>query len=153
MITRRWSQRTCTAGPDRVIEPHRPGDPRPHLAALRSAVAWRLGPAGRLAADPTAKVAADATRALTRAQVAALWLEAGVREKALWRLLYETAARAEEILTLDIGDLDTASKRTRVVSKGGAAPGREPRRPRPSRQRAGAGRDLAAGVVPAPVEP
>jgi integrase len=37
----------------------------------------------------------------------------------LWRLLYETAARAEEILTLDAGDLDQASKRARVLSKGG----------------------------------
>jgi integrase/recombinase XerD len=97
-----------------------------HLAALRSAVTWWQGPAGWLTADPTAawarpKVAADATRALSRGQVAALWrLDAGVREKALWRLLYETAARAEEILTLDVADLDTASKRARVVSKGGA---------------------------------
>jgi integrase len=68
------------------------------------------------------KVVADTTRALTRGQVAALWrLEAPLREKALWRMLYETAARAEEILRLDVGDLELADKRARVTSKGGAA--------------------------------
>jgi integrase len=35
-------------------------------------------------------------------------------------MLYETAARAEEILSLNIEDLDTEFRRARVVSKGGA---------------------------------
>jgi integrase len=39
----------------------------------------------------------------------------------LWRLLYDTAARAGEILTLDIGDLDTEFRRARTRSKGGDA--------------------------------
>ena len=75
--------------------------------------------------DPTAgwarpKVPVDTTRALTRAQVAAIWrLDVPLRDKALWRMLYETAARAEEILGLDIPDLDLPSKRGRVISKGG----------------------------------
>ncbi|MFC7582356.1 tyrosine-type recombinase/integrase [Nonomuraea antimicrobica] len=43
-----------------------------------------------------------------------------MRERLLWRLLYETAARAEEILSLDVDDLDTESRRARVRSKGGA---------------------------------
>ena len=34
-------------------------------------------------------------------------------------MLYETAARAEEILGLDVPDLDLPSKRGRIVSKGG----------------------------------
>ncbi|MGP4103222.1 hypothetical protein [Nonomuraea sp. KM90] len=38
----------------------------------------------------------------------------------LWRLLYETAARAEKILTLNIEDLDPEFRRARVTSKGGA---------------------------------
>ena len=42
-----------------------------------------------------------------------------LREKALWRLLYETAARAGEILALDVEDLDLANKRARIRSKGG----------------------------------
>jgi integrase len=95
-----------------------------HLAALRSAIAcWRGR--GWLAGDPTAgwarpKVPVDATRALTRAQVAALWrLDVPLREKTLWRMLYETAARAEEILGLDVEDLELPGKRVRVISKGG----------------------------------
>jgi site-specific recombinase XerD len=97
-----------------------------HLSTLRSALAWWRDPAGWIASDPTAgwvrpKVTVDTTRALTRDQVAALWRLDGVdlRDRTLWRLLYETAARAEEILTLDVPDLDLASKRARVVSKGG----------------------------------
>lgn len=63
----------------------------------------------------------DRTRALTRAQIAALFrLDVALREKAYWRLLYETAARAQKILTLDIGDLHLANKRARSTAKGGA---------------------------------
>ncbi|MEU1728947.1 tyrosine-type recombinase/integrase [Nonomuraea sp. NPDC005692] len=40
-------------------------------------------------------------------------------ERVLWRLLYETAARAEEILSLDVEDLDPEFRRARVTSKGG----------------------------------
>jgi integrase/recombinase XerD len=38
----------------------------------------------------------------------------------LWRLLYETAARANELLALDVEDLDLGNRRARVRSKGGA---------------------------------
>jgi len=95
-----------------------------HLAALRSAldwwrtVAWMTGDPTRGWARP--KISRDDSRALTPDQIAALWrLEVTVREKTLWRLLYETAARATEILTLDVADLDPVNKRARVVSKGG----------------------------------
>ena len=47
-------------------------------------------------------------------------LEMPIREKTLWRLTYETAARAEEILSPDVPDLDLPNKRARVISKGGA---------------------------------
>jgi integrase len=43
-----------------------------------------------------------------------------LRERTLWRLLYETAARAEEILCLNVEDLDVEYRRARVVSKSGA---------------------------------
>jgi integrase len=95
-----------------------------HLSALRSALAW-WQEAGWLDGDPTAgwarpKIPVDTTRALTRAQVAAIWrLDVTLRDKALWRMLYETAARAEEILGLDVPVLDLPSKRGRVISKGG----------------------------------
>jgi integrase/recombinase XerD len=95
-----------------------------HLSTVRSALAWWRG-VGWLAGDPTAgwarpKVPVDATRALTRDQVAALWrLDVPLRDKTLWRLLYETVGRAEEILGLDAGDLELPGKRARVISKGG----------------------------------
>lgn len=43
-----------------------------------------------------------------------------LRERTLWRLLYETAARAEEILCLNVEDRDVEYRRARVVSKSGA---------------------------------
>jgi integrase/recombinase XerD len=43
-----------------------------------------------------------------------------LRERTLWRLLYETAARANELLCLNVEDLDLANRRARVRSKGGA---------------------------------
>ncbi len=44
-----------------------------------------------------------------------------LRERLLWRMLYETAARAQEILLLDVEDLDVANKRAVVIGKGGNA--------------------------------
>src|SRR5919199_4962320 len=74
------------------------------LAILRSACAfWRRR--AWLATDPTAglerpRVPLNRTKALTREQIAALWRRDDVplRERTLWRVLYETAARANEIL-------------------------------------------------------
>lgn len=43
-----------------------------------------------------------------------------LRERPLWRLLYDTAARAKEILSLNVEDLDLEFRHARVVSKGGA---------------------------------
>jgi integrase/recombinase XerD len=96
------------------------------LAILRSACAfWRTH--AWSATDPTAglerpRVTLDRTRALTRERIAALWRrdDMALRERVFWRLLYETAARANEILSLDIQDLDLPNKRARVRSKGGA---------------------------------
>jgi integrase len=96
------------------------------LAILRSACAfWRKQ--AWIASDPTAglerrKVPLDRTRALTRERIALLWRRDNValRERVFWRLLYETAARANEILSLNIEDLDLPNKRARVRSKGGA---------------------------------
>jgi integrase/recombinase XerD len=99
------------------------------LATLRSAVAWwrAHGWLATHATDPTAGLARrrehpDRTRALTRPQLEALWRRSDLRlrDKTLWRLLYETAARASEALNLDVDDLDLANKRGRVVAKGGA---------------------------------
>jgi integrase len=42
-----------------------------------------------------------------------------LREKTLWRTLYETAARASEILALNVEDLNLEQRRAPVRSKGG----------------------------------
>src|SRR5664279_4148536 len=94
------------------------------LATLRSAIRWWRAQ-GWLAENPTGGLARrrevpDRTRALTYRQVETLWRrDVPLREKTLWRLLYETAARTGEILALDVADLDVANKRARVRSKGG----------------------------------
>jgi integrase/recombinase XerC/integrase/recombinase XerD len=67
------------------------------------------------------RVPADRTRAIPHAQLERLWSRESVplREKVLWRLLYETAARAGEILALDVEDVELTNMRARVRSKGG----------------------------------
>jgi integrase len=42
-----------------------------------------------------------------------------LRERTLWRMLYETAARAAEILSLNVEDLDLENNRAPLRSKGG----------------------------------
>ena len=95
------------------------------LAALRAAFDyWREQ--GWLAGDPLVRlvgrsVPRDDSRALTRAQLTTvLGLEVALRERVLWQMLYETAARAEEVLMLDVPHLDTANRRAVVTRKGGA---------------------------------
>lgn len=41
-----------------------------------------------------------------------------LREKTLWRMLYETWARSEEILDVNVEDLDLVSRRCPVKAKG-----------------------------------
>jgi integrase len=80
---------------------------------------------GWLVTDPTLgwarpRIDVDTARSLTRRQIDALFeLDVGLREKTLWRMLYETAARANEILSLDVDDLDLANNRAAVRGKGG----------------------------------
>jgi integrase/recombinase XerC/integrase/recombinase XerD len=64
----------------------------------------------------------DRTRSIPAVELEGLWRrdDIALRDKTLWRLLYESAARATEILGLDIEDLDVENKRARVRSKGGA---------------------------------
>ncbi|MFC8877204.1 tyrosine-type recombinase/integrase [Streptomyces ardesiacus] len=95
------------------------------LSIARKAIGWWQCQ-GWIISDPTIGIERrpappDRTKALSKPQIAALWaLEASVREKTFWKLLYESAARAEEILCLNIEELFPADKRGRVVSKGGA---------------------------------
>src|SRR5262245_41506920 len=64
---------------------------------------------------------ADATRARPKAAIerALSRRDVPLREKTLWRMLYETAARANEILALDVEDLDLENQRAKIRSKGG----------------------------------
>jgi integrase/recombinase XerD len=64
---------------------------------------------------------ADRTKAISLSQLDQLWRHdhIAVREKALWRFLYETAARATEALSINVEDVDLDNKRVRVRSKGG----------------------------------
>ena len=63
----------------------------------------------------------DDTRAIPLPELERLWARADIplRERALWRLLYDSAARAEEALGLDVADLDLASRQARARTKGG----------------------------------
>jgi site-specific recombinase XerD len=63
----------------------------------------------------------DQTRSIPLASLERLWerRDLALRERTLWRLLYETAARADEVLRLNVEDVDVAGKRARTRSKGG----------------------------------
>lgn len=97
-----------------------------HLSALTSFTAW----AGRqeiLATNPARRLerrkpARRGDRSIPRARLDKLFTDDrhSLRERVLWRMLYETAARAEELLSLNIEDLDLEFRRARVTSKGGA---------------------------------
>jgi integrase len=97
-----------------------------HLSVLTSFTAW----AGRqeiLTANPARRLerrkpARRSDRAIPRARLDKLLTDDrhGLRERVLWRMLYETAACAEELLSLNIEDLDLEFRRGRVTSKGGA---------------------------------
>jgi integrase len=86
-----------------------------HLDALRSAASFWASQ-GWLTTDPARRLrrrgrAPDRTRALGAADIEAiLSIDVPIREKTLWTMLYETAARASEVLALDIEDLDRRNK-------------------------------------------
>src|SRR5664280_477992 len=83
-----------------------------NLACLRSACAyWRVE--HWITGDPTAglpraKPPPNRTRARSRTAIADLLARPNIalRERTLWSLLYESAARAQEVLLLDVTDLD-----------------------------------------------
>ncbi|MGH3853753.1 MAG: tyrosine-type recombinase/integrase [Pseudonocardiaceae bacterium] len=95
------------------------------LTALGSACSyWR--DQGWLTGDPlvrlrTRPTSTDRARALTTPQVELILAPpAPLRDRVLWTLLYESAARTEEALTLNVTDLDTANRCAVVTRKGGA---------------------------------
>jgi integrase/recombinase XerC/integrase/recombinase XerD len=95
------------------------------LSALRAAAGY-WAEQGWLTTDPTTALRRrrprpDRSRAMDRAAVEELLTRDGValRERTLWRMLYETAARSAEVLGLDVPDLDLPNRRGRVRRKGG----------------------------------
>jgi integrase len=98
-----------------------------NLDALRSAQRYWQDQQWMTVIDLTAtlrrrKRAADRSRALTRAEIERLLgrEDIAIRERVLWRLLYETGARSAEVLRLDVEDLDLANRRAKVTRKGSA---------------------------------
>ncbi len=100
------------------------------VATLRSFFGWALR-RRLIATDPTdelerrteRRTARQATtqRAIGYPDLDALWSrkDIALREKLLWRMLYETAGRASEVLSLNVDDLDQAERSATVVGKGG----------------------------------
>lgn len=94
-----------------------------HVATVRSFLSYserhRLLPAIDVRSERR-REPEDRTRALPSAELERIWaLRVPVREKALWRLLYESAARASEALGLNVEDLDLPNRSAAIVGKGG----------------------------------
>lgn len=94
-----------------------------HLDGLRSAIGYWANQAW-LSADPTRPIRRrplppDRTRALSHAQVDRLLSreDIGLRERVLWRLLYESAAQASAVLALDVCDLDLPNRGPHISPK------------------------------------
>lgn len=96
------------------------------LDALRSASRY-WDAQGWLTDDPVRllrrrKPRPSRARALSRADVERLLTrdDISIRERTLWRMLYETAARSAEVLSLNVETLDMPNRRAKVRRKGGA---------------------------------
>src|SRR5438128_630925 len=93
-----------------------------NLAAVRSFLAFTRRQ-GWLEWDPTAGIERRQVRnnpdlrVIPRGDLEGLWRREDIRlrQKTLWRLLFDTAARCEEILGLDVDDLDLDAKSAIVV--------------------------------------
>ena len=95
------------------------------VATVRSFISFtvRMGWADERLADglERRRVPEEHGRSLSRDDLERLFTkrDVAIRDRALWRLLYETGARAEEVLRLNIEDVDLAKKRAYTVRKGG----------------------------------
>ncbi|MFB9881788.1 tyrosine-type recombinase/integrase [Planobispora siamensis] len=96
-----------------------------HLSALISFTAY-CRRQDWLSTDPgrrleRRKLTRTRDKAIPRARLERLFTDDRnpLRERVLWRMLYETCARAEEILGLDVPGLDTECRRALVTEKGG----------------------------------
>lgn len=96
-----------------------------HVATMRSFLSWCRDhgwPAGDLRMPAARRpVTADDSKAIPLAELKRLWnnRDTPLRERALWRLLYDSASRTETVLGLDVPDLDLASRQARARVKDG----------------------------------
>lgn len=94
------------------------------LSALRSAVGWWRDQ-WWIRTDPTSglrhRQPSVADQALAAAQVGDLFaLPVSLREQALWRVLYDSAAPAAEVLALDAHQIDLSRHRARALPGAGS---------------------------------
>jgi integrase len=96
-----------------------------HIATVRSFEAFCVAAAGwpsrlprRWRAGASPPIGPGRFRTLSSSGCGAATTSRCARRR-LWRLLYETAARAGEVLSLNVEDLDLENKRARAISKGG----------------------------------
>jgi len=63
----------------------------------------------------------DDTKAVSRSRIDRLCRRRDVplREKTLWRMLYESASRASAVLALNVEELDLPNKQAKITAKGG----------------------------------
>jgi integrase len=63
----------------------------------------------------------DATRAVTKPVIERICTRRDIplRERLLWRMLYETASRASAVLALNVEDCDFENRRAKITVKGG----------------------------------
>jgi integrase len=63
----------------------------------------------------------DNTKAVSKSRIDRLCRRRDVplREKTLWRMLYESASRASAVLALNVEDLDLANRQAKITAKGG----------------------------------
>jgi integrase/recombinase XerD len=89
------------------------------VSILRNATHWWasqgwIGPEAERALKGHAKLRPTALEEPSTIAVAQVFaLHVPLREQALWRLIYETAAPTEHLLALDVSDLDLAHRRVR----------------------------------------
>jgi integrase len=96
-----------------------------HVATVASFLSWcreHGWPAGDLRLSASRRpVTGDDSKAIPLPELERLWSRRDIplRERALWRLLYDSASRAEAVLGLDVPDLDRANRQARARVKGG----------------------------------
>jgi integrase len=95
-------------------------------AAVSSWLAWcvdkqRWTAPGLPAAVERRRENNDDTKAVAKARIDRLCRRRDVplREKTLWRMLYESASRASAVLALNVEDLDLPNKQAKITAKGG----------------------------------